>query len=387
MVNGFHLGAPHQRTTNIAARLKWLSSITLLENPAYWPDLPTNDTYYPKTAEGWKAYPQHVESCLNNNDFLGIFGRFGDSGLSIGKIVTKGHLQAAAALAGNQVQGALASNQVQAVDVETYEEDGGQIVSPQENDDAETEIGDAQMDMMEMEEETSFSKSLATEDEPDDDIMYDADGNPFKRVVFKAEDQPAQSSWIQTGLYRKDNDDTLKQITQYVNAHHNGDMAVLRGYLNHVKPNFSTISERTIRIAELGGVGLARFCMDDLQTDSEIYAEMAEHFQNKSRDSLAEAAQLNKQCQEVDKQIEKLEQSIQEWRLSSKKRSQVQQNLTQQKRHLAKLRGTSRPTIRSNRTGESHLRRLASTTPGTEHLESGDILKDDSFDERSAFEV
>jgi hypothetical protein len=366
MINGFHLGAPHQRTSNVGARLKWLFNITLLENPAYWPDVPKDDNDYPKTPEGWKGYPKHFESCFDNSDFRGIFTRFGNAGYSILRIMTKGHPEAAVII------------EEQAKDVEICEDEVGDEV------DNMSPVGkiETEMDM----DERSFSESP----DPAEETMYDGDGNPFNRVKFSDDDQPGQSSWIQTGFGQtKITDDTLARITEYVKAYHKGDMAVLKGYLSHVQPHFSTISERTIKLASLGGIGLARYCIEDLQIDSEVYMEMSEHFKNQSRDALALAARLDQECKELDEQLGNLEKKAYEWRQNSAKLSQSQQRVTKKKRLIANAKSGSMSGFRSLanhgiRPGESHLRRLTSIAPDA--LDIG-IPKEDSFDERLAYDV
>jgi len=189
---------------------------------------------------------------------------------------------------------------------------------------------------------------------------------------------------------KKITDDTLERITEYVKAYHKGDMAVLHAYLTHVQPQFSVISERTIRLASLGGIGLARFCIEDLQVDSEVYMEMSEHFKNQSRDALALAARLDEECKNLDDQLVDLEKNAYEWRQSSAKLSQAQQRLTKKKRLIANAKSGSMPGFLSNhsiRPGDSHLCRLASIAPVPDSLDIGSILKDDNFDERSAYDV
>jgi hypothetical protein len=225
----------------------------------YWPDLPKNDKDYPRTVDGWRAYPKHYNGCFNNTDFRGIFAHFDPTGYSILKIITRDEPGAAAIIIEDEKQGkdvATGEDEVESTNPDSTNPEGN---------------GETEMDM-DLEDEVSFSGSFETQGE--EPMPYDADGNPFHRVQYTDEDQPSQSSWIHTGFGQTTVNDMLERITEYVNANHKGEMAVRRGYLNSVQPHFSVISERTIRMASLGGVGLTRYCIEELRMESEVYTEM-----------------------------------------------------------------------------------------------------------------
>jgi hypothetical protein len=80
MVTGLHIGVRAHRTTNVTARLRMLASISNLEAPDRWPQLPVDGTSLPDTQESWKGYPDFYPVCHENPDFAGIFARFGDPG-------------------------------------------------------------------------------------------------------------------------------------------------------------------------------------------------------------------------------------------------------------------------------------------------------------------
>jgi hypothetical protein len=88
MINGLHVGIAAHRATNTQARFRMLQAITRTDDLAPWPRLPTDDSLYPTTVDGWKAYKQHYPVCQDDVNFARFFRCFGKDGATLFTSIT-----------------------------------------------------------------------------------------------------------------------------------------------------------------------------------------------------------------------------------------------------------------------------------------------------------
>jgi hypothetical protein len=88
MINGLHVGVAAHRATNTQARFRMLQAITRTDDLAPWPQVPKDDSLYPTTVDGWKAYKQHYPVCQDDVHFARFFRCFGQEGATLFTSIT-----------------------------------------------------------------------------------------------------------------------------------------------------------------------------------------------------------------------------------------------------------------------------------------------------------
>jgi hypothetical protein len=90
-------------------------------------------------------------------------------------------------------------------------------------------------------------------------VMIDNDGNMFRTANVDDDDEPSQSSWIQTGDdLDKISDDTVKRIHEMAVVEQEEDMRLVNNFKHYLNPPNNYIGQRAFDLARLGGIGLAR---------------------------------------------------------------------------------------------------------------------------------
>jgi hypothetical protein len=367
MVTGLHIGVRAHRTTNVSARLKMLVSISNLDAPDRWPQLPVDGTALPDTPEGWKGYPDFYPVCLENPDFAAIFARFGETGT---EIFTK--------LAGipfpepERPQSPIAADpdtQTETQQPETV--DLTQVTESSQNGPQQPSIDggsqpSAQQDTAGAQDDIKIEQDVEDVDpqyDTHEELLVDQDGNTFTMATYDDEDEPAQSGWIHTGDETEKHDsEALQYLAHIAGANKEEDYRVVNEWLTYNQPDLSFITTRAFDLARLGNLGLARYAMDDLRIDADMYGTVAERFAQRRIDRLAEAAALADVLKIEQEKLADLEAEAAKYRHTSGIAATTQQNITQTRRLQAKVQAQVKG-ARLSMAGTARVGRSASMAP------------------------
>jgi hypothetical protein len=351
MVTGLHIGVRAHRTTNVTARLRMLAAISNLEAPDRWPRLPADTSALPETPEGWKGYPDFYPVCHENPDFAGIFARFGDPGTELfTKLVGKPFPELEAPLNPTPADETQQPDTIDLTEVTDSSQNGPQLPS--------TEVGSqaAQPGTTEdiqsgpaprVDSQTGDHDDHKTEDNEDEydtyghhdgEMLVDQDGKPFQVATYDDEDEPGQSSWIHTGDETEKHDsEALQYLAHVAGTNREEDYSVLNDWLAYNQPDLSIITTRAFELARLGSLGLARYAMDDMTLDAEMYGRVADRFAQRRIERLAEAAALAEVLKLEQTKLAEIEAEAAKYRHTSGIVATTQQNVTQTRRLMAKV--------------------------------------------------
>jgi hypothetical protein len=319
MANGLHVGVRAHRTLSVQARLRILATLSSLDTPDRWPEVPNDVCAFPDSPEGWKGYPDFYPTCTSDDDFARIFGRFGDMGIAF---FTK--------LAGRPYPSEIPSRpttpeptaQPATDEAKVPEDTAGEVVSSQ------------------VKEESLHEANTGEPDNAANPEAYilDPDGNQILLVSYDDEDEPVQSSWMYTGDETEKIDDlAMKHIARLAKLDSEEDYKAIEEWNAYHNPDITFITARAFDLARIGGFGLARYALDDLMSDASVYGNLADHFSDRRVARLAEAANLAEVLSDVQKKLAALETEAERYRTTSGHATVLQQNLNQNKRIMARV--------------------------------------------------
>jgi hypothetical protein len=344
MVTGLHIGVRAHRTTNVTARLKMLAAISTLETPDRWPELPVDGVSLPDTPEGWKAFPDFYRVSIDNPAFAGIFARFGDRGTELCKKVVgkpfperpQSPTPTPADTDKQQPDRIDLTQQPDKIDLTQQAEssqNGPQI--PGSNDSSQAAHSGTPQDPQPLKTEPNADEYDIYDQE---ELLLDQDGKPFVRATYDDEDEPGQSSWIHTGEETdKHDNDALQYLARVAGASSEDDYRILNQWLAYNQPDLGVITTRAFELARLGGLGLARYAMDDMATDADMYGRIAQQFARKRVERLAEAAALAEVLKLEKQRLAEVEAEASKYRIASGVVSTTQQDINQTRRLMSKV--------------------------------------------------
>jgi hypothetical protein len=388
MATCLQFGVRAQRTTGVTARLRMLTAITNVDYPDCWPELPTDGLALPDSPEGWKGYPDFYPSCTDNDQFATLFGRFEEIGISLfskltnrpipnsgideNKTRTHSPPEQDASESNAPVTSVVGAPSAKGpdTDIETVDLTADACTSSQQKSNDVENVADTSIteDLPAPAEEDAATPRPKELLETDRDVpetsfhqgeyLVHQDGNQFSLEGYDDDDEPAQSSWMHTGdEMEKHDDDALEYIARLAQTDHEDDYKVIQEWLDYNNPDMSFLTARAFELARLGGLGLARYVLDDLQSDAAMYARMSEHFAEKRIGRLAEAAELAETLKDLPEKLANLESEAASYRSDSGMASNYQQNITQTRRIMARVQAqvqgarTSVPMVIPGRSG------------------------------------
>jgi hypothetical protein len=343
MITGLHIGVRAHRTTNVSARLRMLASISNLDAPDRWPRLPADQRALPDTTEGWKGYPDFYPVCLENQDFAGIFARFGEPGT---ELFTK--------LVGKPFPEPERPQSPTPADIDTQTEtqqpdniDLTQVTESSQNGPQQTGIDGSSQPGAQQGTQAQAHDDIKIEQNVEDldpqydtheEMFVDQDGNPFTVPTYDDDDEPPQSSWIHTGdETQKHDSEALMYLARIADVNKEEDFRVLNEWLAYNQPDLSIITSRAFELARLGNLGLARYAMDDMRMDADMYGSVAQRFAERRIERLAEAAALADVLKIEQMKLAEIEAEAAKYRTTSGIAATTQQNITQTRRLMAKV--------------------------------------------------
>jgi hypothetical protein len=225
MISGLHIGVKAQRSTNVSARLKMLTSISNVDYPDCWPDLPDDGVGLPDSPEGWKGYPDCYQSCIDTQDFAALFARFGESGINLFcKITNKSFprfaqeseptLPVTSTTEGDSTQGTNLDDGKPHTAQSPADNGSMSMQSAAEQSSTSTGTNQVTMDTghpsshghISLDNDETTSMATGTEQYyavegslHQGECLVDKDGNPISVEGYNDDDEPAQSSWMHTG--------------------------------------------------------------------------------------------------------------------------------------------------------------------------------------------
>jgi hypothetical protein len=355
MISGLHVGVKAQRCTNVSARLKMLTSISNVDYPDSWPDLPEDGVALPDSPEGWKGYPDFYQSCTDTHDFAALFARFGDSGIGLFcKITNKPFPQ----LSEEQSE----PNLPESLSTQGESKQGTDLEDSQNTQESTADNGPmskqstAEQDSSSNKEVTTDTSTSHPHGQTDLDsgettpkatdqyyvhhgeYLVDKDGNPISVEGYDDDDEPAQSGWMHAGdEVDKHRSEAMLFIARCAGTNREEDYKAIQRWLDYNNPDMSFLTPRAFELARIGGLGLARYALDDLMSDAAMYEQMAVHFAEKRVERLAEAAQLAATLKDIEQKLTAAEAEAAGYRAASGVYSTTQQNLTNKRRILARV--------------------------------------------------
>jgi hypothetical protein len=343
MVTGLHIGVRAHRTTNVTARLRMLASISNLEAPDRWPQLPVQQSALPDTLEGWKGYPDFYPVCLENQDFAGIFARFGEPGIElftklVGRPFPESERPQSPTPADIDMQ--TETQQPDNIDL-TQLTESSQNCPQQPCIDGSSQPGAQHGTQARAHDDIKIEQNVEDLDpqyDTHEEMFVDQDGNPFTVPTYDDDDEPPQSSWIHTGdETQKHDSEALLYLARIAEVNKEEDYRLLNEWLAYNQPDLSVITSRAFELARLGSLGLARYAMDDMRMDADMYGRVAERFAERRIERLAEAAALADVLKIEQTKLAEIEAEAAKYRTTSGIASTTQQNITQTRRLMAKV--------------------------------------------------
>jgi hypothetical protein len=371
MATGLNVGPRAHRTLNVQARLRILACVSSLETPDKWPKLPTDIIMFPADShEGWKGYPDCYPTCTGNDDFARIFGRFGEAGIAFfTKLANRPYPyensngDAPETTAQSQSADVTANQDKEVLDLTcsqitaNHDKEGLDITSSQITAGNKDKEGlDPTSSQIKSEPHDNAPESLNTADW---DYVLDADGNQVLLVGYDDDDEPIQSSWMHAGdELEKITDPAVQRLAHLAGLDKAEDLKAIADWTAYHNPDMTFITPRAFDVARLGGWGLARYALDDLMADAEVYGNLADHFANRRVARLADAQHLSQVLSDVQKKLATLEEEAAKYRGTTGKATALQQNVTQSKRIMARVQAQ----LQGARVNAIHNPRLARGT-------------------------
>jgi hypothetical protein len=159
----------------------------------------------------------------------------------------------------------------------------------------------------------------------------------------------------------KINDPAVQHLAHLARVDKAEDLKAIANWTAYHNPDMTFITARAFDVARLGGWGLARYALDDLMADAEVYGNLADHFANRRVARLADAENLSQVLSDVQKKLATLEEEAAKYRDTSGKATALQQNVTQSKQSK-RIMARVQAQLQGARVNAIHNRRLARGT-------------------------
>ncbi|KAA8909009.1 hypothetical protein FN846DRAFT_889222 [Sphaerosporella brunnea] len=362
MINGLHVGVAAHRATNTQARFRMLQAITKTDNHIPWPLLPKDDSLYPTTVDGWKAYKQHYNVCQDDIGFARIFQCFGQEGAALFTSIT-----------GNKVGEVLATIDKEHRDFHAEPTTPGNstvestfnspnhtalvVSASQQSAASESTHTRPRLSVSITDAELSIHQTASTstdhipfEDSPTThDVFLTETGHMVSCGTYDDEDEPGFSPGMYLGPEAERVDSNrISLISRFLDVDRASDMAAIARFVERVNPPIEFLCQRAFDLARLGGDGLTRYCMDIMHADALIYEELTQYFANRQAHCLRQTRTLMDEMTTVNGKLAAFERQTANFRLDSSQCTTNQSQLNASRRHLQRLQAQANAFLRFN---------------------------------------
>ncbi|KAA8893176.1 hypothetical protein FN846DRAFT_914355 [Sphaerosporella brunnea] len=315
--NAMHSSNANTRYLSVQIRQKVFRAVSPLDFPELWPAISTDQHFHPTTPQAWASLPDHYPVCYENNNFRDIFHRFGKAGQDILVGLTpRALLSSRSTPEVNSSQQETSTQESITTTEPTHPHDslysyestsqpahGKPTASTADDNDHNTvdhHVRDAQggETAEHLGDVESFGMAYGTDSEEDDSFFCSQDGTKIPAINLQVDRDvaPARSSSMRTGTeVDKVSEDVVQQIMELVRANNNEDCAMVHDFIRMYDPPVDYLTQRAFDLSRMGGSGLAKYAIEDLYCDAEIYRRLGDYFHHRRLEALDEAAKVEEQ--------------------------------------------------------------------------------------------